>query len=115
MGESCSEATLGSMSRRAIQSTRVLEYCAILDDYSNVENVFHEWALEYVPYMCEADGKKILKVMNLPCPKLKQIKITIKSLTICWMAGKSIGHRTEDWQRLKDDGTTHPPRKSTAK
>lgn len=81
-------------------------------EYSNVENVFHEWALEYVPYMCEADGKKILKVMNLPCSKHKHIKITIKSLT---MAGKFIGHRTEDWQRLKDDGTTHPPRKSTAK
>ena len=65
VGESCLEAILGSMSRRAIQSTRVLEYFAILDEYSNVENVLHEWALEYVPYMCEADGTKILKVMNL--------------------------------------------------
>ena len=84
--------------------------------------MFPEWALEYVQYMCKADGKNMLKVMNLPCSKHKQIKtnqnhdqIPYNLLDDILPTWKFIGYRTKDWQRLKDDGTSNPPRKSTAK
>lgn len=43
--------------------------------------------------------------------KEKGLQCESPSLRLCW----SCMPKHIDWQRLKDDGTTHPPRKSTAK